>query len=475
MKRLYLTLVSCICFAMPALAQSTKTARTAESPAPQTLKTVKKGISGPIPQLEQLLPQLMLRDHIPGLTAAYIHHGKLTWVHQFGIADENTHTPVSDSTLFEAASLTKVVTAYAAMQLIAEGKLNPDKPLNEYLGNNYEIGNDPRIHQITARRVLSHSAGFPNWRANRDSSLPINFTPGDHFSYSGEGFVYLAVVMEKITGMTYEQLISKRVFTPLGMQHSHLSYLPLLKSYARRHDWMGNPTWLPDYTNINPAASLSTTATDYATFLAGILNAPKGIFQTQIKVDTAKAPQLAWGLGVGLDSIATTRYCWHWGDQGDSKAFFCGDIKSKDGIVFLTNSANGLSIVPDVLQIVFGPQELDINKFVAYGKFDPAAMALVEAIKKEGVEKALIDCKVDEDHLNSIGYYFLGQKDYTSAIGVFTKNTTAHPDSYNAWDSLAEAYMNHGNKEKAIEYYEKSLALNPKNDNAVAQLKQLRK
>ncbi|MNL79539.1 Beta-barrel assembly-enhancing protease [compost metagenome] len=82
---------------------------------------------------------------------------------------------------------------------------------------------------------------------------------------------------------------------------------------------------------------------------------------------------------------------------------------------------------------------------------------------------------MDEDHLNSIGYYFLQQKDYANAISVFTKNTTEHPDSYNAWDSLAEGYMNQGDKVKAIEYYEKSLALNPKNDNAVAKLKELRK
>lgn len=458
MKKLYLTLTGCIGIIAAIFAQNAQIAPIARTT-----------------QLQQQLPMLMRRDHIPGLSAAYISHGKVTWVQNFGIADETTHAPVTDSTLFEAASLTKVVTAYAAMQLIAQGKLNPDKPLNEYLGNNYEIGNDPRIHQITARRVLSHSAGFPNWRPDRDSSLPINFTPGDHFSYSGEGFVYLAVVMEKISGMTYEQLINKSVFGPLGMKHSHLTFLPAIKSYARRHDWMGNPTWLPDYTNINAAASLRTTARDYATFLAALLNTPKGIFQSQIKVDTAQAPQLSWGLGVGLDSVATTRYCWHWGDQGDSRAFFCGDIYKKDGIVFLTNSANGLSIVPDVLQIVFGPQQLDINKFVAYGKFDSTALHVVYAIQKGDGTAALRESKLDEDHLNTIGYYFLNKKDYDNAISVFTKATTDHPDSYNAWDSLAEGYMNAGNKAKAIEYYEKSLALNPQNNNAVEKLKELRK
>jgi CubicO group peptidase (beta-lactamase class C family) len=71
---------------------------------------------------------------------------------------------VTDSTIFEAASLTKIVTAYAALQLVDQGKLNLDTPLNKYLGNNYDCGNDQRINLITARHVLTHSSGFPNWR-----------------------------------------------------------------------------------------------------------------------------------------------------------------------------------------------------------------------------------------------------------------------------------------------------------------------
>lgn len=419
-------------------------------------------------QLPQQIPALMQRDNIPGLTAARIQNGRVTWVETYG---------ATDSTLFEAASLTKVVTAYAAMKLIAAGKLNPDKPLNEYLGNNYDIGNDPRIKLITARRVLSHSAGFPNWRNDGDSILPINFTPGDHFSYSGEGFVYLSKVMEKISGLSYQQLITSMVFEPLGMKHSVLTYLPEKKAlFTCRHDWMGNTGWCADYTNINPAASLRTTAKDYAIFLTAVLNKPLGIFQSQIKVDTTQAPQLAWGMGIGLDSTATGKYAWHWGDQGDAKAFFCVNIKTKDGIVFLTNSANGLSIVPDVLSAMYGNEPFDMNKFVAYGKYDPAMTALVKAIQEKGADKALADYRhtIDESHINIIGYYLMRQKNLPATIAIFTLNTTDHPDSYNAWDSLAEAYMEQGDKEKAIAYYEKSLALNPKNDNAVVQLKKLR-
>lgn len=447
MKKLILTLTGCIMIAASLSAQIHTT-------------------------LQTQLPVLMQRDHIPGLTAAYIHQGKVTWVHSFGEANVSTHSPVTDSTLFEAASLTKVVTAYAAMKMIATGKLNPDKPLNEYLGNNYDIGNDDRIKLITARRVLSHAAGFPNWRNQSDSLLPIQFTPGDHFSYSGEGFVYLSKVMEKISGQAFPDLIAQLVFVPLGMQHSFLTFLPEKKAlFANRHNWLGNAAWFPDYTNINAAASLRTTAKDYATFLAAVLNKPLGIYQTQISVDKEKMPQLAWGLGVGLDSTAKTKYIWHWGDQGDAKAFFCGDVKSKEGVVYFTNSANGLSIAPDVMDIVFGKQTLDITKFVAYGKFDPSTAEFVKAIEEQGADKALANYKgnIDEDHINSIGYYFMGKKDLDAAVAVFKLNTKEHPESANAWDSLAEAYLT-----LSIQDYEKSLQLNPKNTGAANTLKKIK-
>lgn len=447
MKKLILTLTGCICIPAFLSAQTNTT-------------------------LQQQLPVLMQRDHIPGLTAAYIRQGKVAWVQTFGEANVSTHAPATDSTLFEAASLTKVVTAYAALKMIAAGKLDPDKPLCEYLGNNYDMGNDARIKLVTARRVLSHSAGFPNWRNPADSLLPIRFTPGARFSYSGEGFVYLSKVMEKISGTPFPQLIAQLVFEPLGMKHSYLTFVPEKKElFTIRHDWIGHTSWFPDYTNVNAAASLRTTARDYATFLATVLNKPLGIYQTQIKVDTAKMPQLAWGLGVGLDSTTKTKYIWHWGDQGDSKAFFCGDVKSKEGVVYFTNSANGLSIVPDVLDIVFGKQALDIEQFVAYGKFDPAKLDLVKAIEQQGAEKALAEYKgtMDEDQLNSFGYYFLNNKNYDAAVVIFKKNVKEHPTSANTWDSLGEAYLL-----LSKQNYEKSLALDPENAGAASVLKKLK-
>lgn len=114
-----------------------------------------------IERLEKDIPQLINYADIPGMSAALIRNGKLVWRRNFGVANAETGEAVTDATIFEAASLSKIVTAYAALQLVDQGKLELDRPLNKYLGNNYDCGNDDRINLITARHVLTHSAGFP--------------------------------------------------------------------------------------------------------------------------------------------------------------------------------------------------------------------------------------------------------------------------------------------------------------------------
>jgi CubicO group peptidase (beta-lactamase class C family) len=172
-----------------------------------------------IAKLEQSIPQLMKEGDVPGLSIGLLRDGELVWRHGFGVKNTKTNDPVTDETVFEAASLSKPVFAYAVLKLVDAGKFDLDKPLNQYLPGNYDIGEDPRLGQITARRVLSHTTGFPNWRP-QGGALKIHFTPGDRFSYSGEGFVYLSKVIERVTGEKFNDFMKRMVFDPLGMSSS---------------------------------------------------------------------------------------------------------------------------------------------------------------------------------------------------------------------------------------------------------------
>src|SRR5690349_10781262 len=131
-----------------------------------------------IDKLEKDIPQLLEKSDVPGLGIALIRNGELVWTGAFGTANADTKKPVTSTTVFEAASLSKPVFAYAVLKLVDEGKLDLDTPLNKYLGNNYDVVNDDRINLITARHVLSHTSGFPNWRDNDGTkALLIHFNP----------------------------------------------------------------------------------------------------------------------------------------------------------------------------------------------------------------------------------------------------------------------------------------------------------
>ena len=193
-----------------------------------------------VTRLEQTIPALMTEADIPGLSIALIRDSKLIWTHEFGVANTETKAPVNGNTVFEAASLTKPVFAYAVLKLVDSGKLDLDTPLVKYLPGRYDVGDDPRLNQITARHVLSHTTGFPNWRPRGAETLKIYFTPGHHFSYSGEGFVYLAKVVAHITGEPTNAFVKRTVFDPLDMKSSSLIWRNDYESLkAFNHHWVG--------------------------------------------------------------------------------------------------------------------------------------------------------------------------------------------------------------------------------------------
>lgn len=481
-KQPILTFFLCVLlFSATASAQKNKYAPLTNS------KTTNEAISS----LEKDIPNLMKLSDVPGISAALVRNGKIVWSKGFGFANAETKEPVTNETVFEAASLSKVVFAYGVLKLVDEGKLDLDVPLNKYLGNNYEVGDDARLNLITARRVLSHTSGFPNWRSDEAGKLPINFTPGEKFSYSGEGFVYLSVVVEKITGMPLEDFMQKTVLIPLGMTNSSYQWQDrFTKNGAYRHDLIGNKLFRNQGKNVNAAASLRTTAVDYAKFIAALLNG-KGLkknifdqmFTPQINVNE-KSPQVFWGLGVGLETTDEGKSFWHWGDQGDTKAYFTAFLPRKDAIVYFANSPNGLSITKEILDDAIGGKHPAVAH-LDYGRYDnDPARTLLKTIIEKGASETLKNyrdqreqpngAKISESRINRIGYVLLQMKKIEEAIEVFKLNTTDFPDSANAWDSLAEGYRTKGDKESAIKYYKKSLELNPQNKNAAEQLQKLK-
>jgi CubicO group peptidase (beta-lactamase class C family) len=324
-----------------------------------------------IAQLQRDVPELLKKDAVPGAAIAVIRGAKTVWVHGFGSKLAVTGQPVTAETIFEAASLSKPVFAYGVLKLVDQGKLGLDVPLTTYLPKPYMAAE--RLAEITARIVLSHRTGFPNWR--QGDSLTINFTPGERFSYSGEGYIYLQRVVEQITGKPLDEYMTEAVFAPLGMKSS--SYVWRLDFDARTatgHDADGKPVELWKPKEAGAASSLNTTAKDYALFVAAILNG-KGL--TPATLTEMEKPQIAldpecricikhepkqlsknlfWGLGWGIQRMDRSEVLWHWGDNGAFKCFVMADPRTKAGVVMFANSQNGLELAKPVVEEAMGTE-----------------------------------------------------------------------------------------------------------------------
>jgi CubicO group peptidase (beta-lactamase class C family) len=443
--------------------------------------------------LQTAIPNLMKDADVPGLSIAIIRDAEIIWQHGFGVLNAEIRQPVGDDTVFEAASLSKPVFAYAVLKMVDGRTLDLDTPLTKYLPDAY-VENDDRLNLITARRVLSHTTGFPNWRP-AGQSLKIHFTPGEKFSYSGEGFVYLQKAVEHVTGMPLDAFMKKTVFEPLGMASS--SYVwqeryERLKAFG--HNGSGAVAGRNKPTTANAAATLQTTAGDYARFVIAILKGEglkketlSRMLTPQVKLDEScvtcfdrppgkLSSALSWGLGWGLQHNEDGDCFWHWGDNGPMKAFVLGMKEKKIGLVLFTNGDNGLSIAPEIVKRAIGGNQ-PVFAWINYEAYDSPARKLYKDIVARG-EQAITDYKerreagaLNESRMNRIGYQLLQAKKVKEAIEVFKLNVGDFPDSFNACDSLAEAYLTNGDKQLAIRYYRKSLELNPQNQNAVRMLK----
>ena len=145
-----------------------------------------------------------------------------------------------------------------------------------------------------------------------------------------------------------------------------------------------------------------------------------------------------------------------------------------------TNSQNGLAIAPAIVREATGSESLAFS-WIKYDAYNSDSMHFAKTARDQGVEAAiqqfdaaLKNGSISEDSVNSLGYRFLGKKRFAEAIRIFKLNTDLRPRSANTYDSLAEAYMDSGDKPLAIQFYEKSLLLNPNNSNATSQLKKLK-
>ena len=301
---------------------------------------------------------------MPGLSIVVLHDARIAWRRGFGVRDVASKVPVTNETMFEAASMSKPVFAYVVMKLCEAGVLNLDTPLTSY-GADRVLPDDPRLDQITARQVLCHTSGFQNWRS-ATSPLAIHFPPGSQFRYSGEGYHYLQTVVTRLIGQPFERYMSARLFQPFRMDASQYAWNDTAaRRMARPHDAEGAPmangrSSAEDVARYGSAGALLTTPTDYARFVIEVIEPRRPdahrltrssideMLRPHVKVDAGTFPA-SWALGWQVFHHPGRDFIYH---GGDNKGFHCATVASvagKSGFVAMTNGEQGPSVLRDLL------------------------------------------------------------------------------------------------------------------------------
>ena len=297
----------------------------------------------------------------------------------FGGVERAGGPAITGHTIFPAASLSKPVFAWAVRNLAKQGKIDLNRPLQDYV----DLGLEGTARKITALHVLTHSTGLTNWRFQPNVPLASAFEPGTRWQYSGEGFVLLQRVVEKIAGRPIAEYVRTAVLEPLGMTQSTYAWTPEIQNAAASgHDRQGallerslafyerrnyetlqksnltpasatydqiaaayqqnKQTLLPVAVSPNMAGSLQTTMEDYAFFLAHVLKTVTGSNDFKALVDVNR--DIAWVPGWGVDRSFKTPSLFHWGDGPGFKNFCWVQPARKTALVFFTNGDSGAAL-----------------------------------------------------------------------------------------------------------------------------------
>ena len=237
--------------------------------------------------------KIMTRTGAKGMAVAIIDHGNVLYVQSYGIRNVNGE-PLTIDTVMYGASLTKTVFAYAVMQLVDQGKLKLDTPIETDLdqplpsygpdpvfpdkyGPYRDLADDPRWKMITPRMCLNHSTGLSNfWFIEPDRKLHIHFEPGTHFSYSGEGFILLQFVIEhgrKAQGLGLDVGdLTQADFKHLGMTRTSLVWQNGSDAnVANGWNDQEQPQPHEKRSKVRAAGSMNTTISDLSKFTAALV------------------------------------------------------------------------------------------------------------------------------------------------------------------------------------------------------------
>jgi CubicO group peptidase (beta-lactamase class C family) len=400
------------------------------------IAAIENGLVPPVivkgrPSPAATLASRMAQTRVPGVSIAFFDHGHIIWAKGYGLADVATGRAVTPDTLFQAGSISKPLTAVAALRLVETGQLNLDQDVNARLKAWQVPDNAFTTEQkVTLRRLLSHGAGLTVHGYNgyrRDEAVPstvqvlngqapansapvvVEAVPGSRWAYSGGGYVVTQLLLSETTGLTFPELMRRQVLEPAGMAHSTYEQpLPEVLHGQAATGYRHNGDPVKGNWNVYPemaAAGLWTTPSDLARWAIEVQQGYAG--RAHRLLSPAMARQMLthqigpWGLGVELTDENGSRRFGHGGDdqgfQNDLEAFITG---SGQGVAIMTNGDAGNVLIPEIERAVartYGWKALQPEERAVVA-VDPAVLAgYAGGYEVPGIAKLTI--KVSEGRL----------------------------------------------------------------------------
>lgn len=397
--------------------------------------------------------------------------GKMVYTKHFGFADWNSKRPFTESTLFDIGSFNKDYTKEMINGLVKEGRIS----LNDPLGKHLKLFGNENDDKITIGQLVEMRSGMGDYlmapgfskkekrgnltlqdRLNVIKQQPLHFEPGQGKKYSNSGYVVLGALIEKVTGKSYDQNLKERILQPLGLTQTFYLKKDITmrkeRALGTEMNFKGEKKTVDDvWSDASPDGGIYATMNDLNTFMTAFYE--------------GKLPS---GTNYGKGPLA-----------GGSNYWNTVVVPFEDGTLAVVMSNMGEvadELAMRIHAIGTGNKPAPLQK--------PKEAQLYADLKEKGInyiEQNLknitndFELPYDDRFLNFFGYRFMNGGDLEAALALLQLNNKLFPKVANTYDSLAEAWLKKGNKEKAKQLYEKALEIDPDLKNAKDMLQEIKR
>lgn len=440
-------------------------------------------------ELNNFLYEYKINKDIPSISAGVSIDGKITWLNAIGISDIENNVPAKTNTLYRIASISKSITAVAIMQLVEQNKINLDEDARKYLPYF-----PPKKWKFTVRQILNHTAGIRNYRYGEFHSTQsfksikdairvvmddsLQYEPGTKYLYTTLGYNLLAGIIETVSGLTFDEYLSKNIFQPAGMINTYLEFQPKIifnkaRGYNKNNFRKFENAQLADLSIKFPGGGMISTAEDLLKFAQNLLNAKliksSSLDSMLVPTITKNRDTINYGLGFsfGIDQKGRKFF----GHAGSGTGFSGELLIYPDKLLAVVHLINlrdrnldnpSRSLVSIILDNVKEKPKKSLADRLINLFFETSIDSTIVKLEQLVADSSAI-FKIDDEELVTFGYDLISTGNFIDAIQYFKHLITKKDNVARYYIGLADAYLEDGNKGLARKNFKLARTLDPKN------------